>query len=64
MKLSAWLDEYRNFDSTEVLRTVAEPVDDWEGEELFAPTDRVRDTRPRWLDRAERVGYGRATQIG
>ena len=63
MKLADWLDEYRNFDSAEVTRPVAEPVDDWEEEELLAPSDRVRDTTPRWLDRAERVGYGRATQV-
>lgn len=63
MKLSEWLDEYRNFDPTEVTRTVAEPIDDWQDEELFAPADRVHDTAPRWLARAGRVGYGRATQI-
>jgi len=63
MELSAWLDEYRNFDRTEVTRKVAEPVDDWEDEELLAPADRVRDTRPRWLDRAGRVGYAPATHI-
>jgi hypothetical protein len=63
VKLADWLDDYRNFDSAEVTRSVAEPVDDWEEEELLAPSDRVRDTTPRWLDRAERVGYGRATQI-
>jgi hypothetical protein len=63
VKLADWLDEYRNFDSAEVTRSVAEPVDDWQEEELLAPADRVRDTSPRWLERAERVGYGRATQI-
>ncbi|MBA2634354.1 MAG: hypothetical protein H0U86_15375 [Chloroflexi bacterium] len=63
MELSAWLDEYRNFDPTEVTRKVAEPVDDWEDEELLAPADRVRDTGPRWLDRAGRVGYAPATHI-
>ena len=63
MKLTEWLDEYRNFDPAGVTRTVADPIDDWQDEELFAPADRVRDTAPRWLARAERVGYGRATQI-
>ena len=63
MKLADWLDEYRNFDSADVTRPLAEPVDDWEDEELLAPTDRVHDTRPRWLDRAKRIGHGRATQI-
>ena len=63
MKLSDWLDEYRNFDSAEVTRTVAEPVDDWEEEELLAPADRLKDTSPRWLDRAQRIGHGRATPI-
>ena len=63
VKLVDWLDEYRNFDSAEVTRTVAEPVDDWQEEKLLAPADRLRDTRPRWLDRAQRIGHGRATTI-
>ena len=63
MKLADWLDEYRKFDPNEVTRTVAEPIDDWQEESLLAPDDRVRDKSPRWLARAERVGYGRATQI-
>ena len=62
-KLSDWLDEYRQFDTEAVTRPVADAVDDWEEEELLAPADRVRDTSPRWLERAERVGYARATQI-
>ena len=61
VKLADWLDEYRNFDSADVTRAAAEPVDDWEEEELLAPTDRVHDTHPRWLDRAKRIGHGRAT---
>ena len=63
MKLNEWLDEYRNFDPAEVTRPVADPIDDWQEEDLLAPVDRVRDTTPRWLTRAERVAYGRATQI-
>ena len=63
VKLADWLDEDRNFDSAEVTRTVAEPVDDWQEEELLAPADRLRDTRPRWLDRSRRIGHGRATTI-
>ena len=63
MKLADWLDEYRSIDPTEVTRTVAEPIDDWQEESLLAPDDRVRDTSARWLTRAGRVGYGRATQI-
>lgn len=63
MKLADWLDEYRSFDPAAVTRTVAEPVDDWEEEDLLAPADRLRDTSPRWLERAERVGYGQATPI-
>lgn len=63
VKLSDWLDEYRNFDADEVTRTVADPVDDWQEEELLAPADRLHDTNPRWLDRARRSGYGRATTI-
>jgi len=63
VKLVDWLDEYRNVDATAVTRSVAEPVDCWEEEELLAPADRMHDTRPRWLDRAERIGHGRATPI-
>ena len=63
MKLSDWLDEYRNLAPDSVVRTVAEPEDDWADEELFAPADRRRDTSPRWRERAERVGYGRPTTL-
>ena len=59
MRLSEWLDEYRNLAPDSVVRIVAEPEDDWAEEELFAPADRLRDTTPRWRERAERVGYGR-----
>ena len=62
-KLSDWLDEYRRFDTEAVTRRISDDVDDWEEQELFAPADRVRDTSPRWLERAERVGYARATQV-
>jgi hypothetical protein len=63
MKLSEWLDEYRNLAPDSVVRNVAEPEDDWSEEELFAPADRLRDTAPRWRERAERVGYGRPTNF-
>jgi hypothetical protein len=63
VKLTEWLDEYRNFDPDGVTRPAADPIDDWEEESLLAPVDRVHDTAPRWLERAERIGYGRATQI-
>lgn len=61
MKLSDWLDEYRQLDPTAVTRTAAEPEDDWGGEELLAPADRLHDTRPRWMARAQDTGYGRPT---
>jgi hypothetical protein len=61
--LSDWLNEYRQFDADQVTRPQSEAVDDWQEEDLLAPADRVRDTTPRWLERAERVGYARATQI-
>jgi hypothetical protein len=61
--LSDWLNEYRQFDADQVTRPLTEAVDDWEEQDLLAPADRVRDTTPRWLERAERVGYARATQI-
>lgn len=63
MKLAEWLDEYRAFDQTRVTRTAAENIDDWQEEELLARADRVHDTRPRWLDRAKRIGHARATYI-
>lgn len=61
MKLSEWLDEYRRFEPTSIARQVAEPEDDWAEPDLLAPADRVRDTTPRWRERAERIGYGRIT---
>jgi hypothetical protein len=63
MKLSEWLNEYRQIDPDEFVRTEAEPVDDWEEPELIASADRVPNTEPRWRERAARVGYGRPTQI-
>ena len=63
MKLSDWLDEYRNLPTEAPERTVAEPEDDWQEPDLFAPADRLRDTAPRWLKRAERSGYGRPTSF-
>ena len=63
VKLTAWLDEYRNLSPDSVVREVAEPEDDWEEQELLASPDRVRDTTPRWRTRAERVGYGRVTSF-
>jgi hypothetical protein len=63
MKLTEWLDGYRRFRPDEVVRTVAEPENDWEEPELIASDDRRRSTEPRWLERASHVGYGRPTQI-
>jgi hypothetical protein len=63
VKLTDWLDEYRNLPPDSVVRTVAEPEDDWEAEEILAPADRQRDTTPRWRERAGRVGYGRPTTL-
>jgi hypothetical protein len=63
VKLAAWLDEYRALPTDEVTRPVADVEDDWEEPALLAPPDRLRDTSPRWLERAERVGYGRVTRI-
>jgi hypothetical protein len=47
----------------EVVRPVVDADDDWEEQDLLAPSDRVRDTSPRWLERAERVGHGRVTHL-
>ena len=63
MKLADWLDEYRALPTDDVTRPISAEEDDWEEPELLAPADRVRDTSPRWLERAERIGHGRATQI-
>lgn len=63
MKLADWLDEYRNVPVDQVVRRAADAEDDWEDEGLIASDDRVRDTSPRWLRRAERIGYGRATGL-
>ena len=63
MKLSKWLDEYRQLDPASIERPVAEPDDDWQDPGLLAPADRTRETSPRWRQRAERVGYGRPTSF-
>ena len=61
MKLTDWLDEYRNLPTEEFTRRSAEAEDDWEEQDLLASPDRLRNTNPRWLERAGRAGYGRAT---
>jgi hypothetical protein len=63
MKLSDWLDEYRDFNPDDFERPLAVPVDVWKEPELIASADRVPNTEPRWRERAARVGYGRPTQI-
>ena len=63
MKLADWLEEYRALSPDSVVRNVAEPEDDWEEQELYASPDRMRDTTPRWRERAERVGYGGLTSF-
>jgi hypothetical protein len=63
MKLSEWLEEYRQLEPDSIERQVAEPEDDWEDPGLFAPVDRHHDTTPRWRTRAERVGYGHPTSL-
>jgi hypothetical protein len=61
--LSEWLDEYRRYDPDSTVRKVADPEEDWEDPGLLAPSDRLRDTTPRWRRRAERTGYGRVTSF-
>ena len=63
MTLSEWLDEYRALNPASVARPPADLADDWEEPELLAPSDRVRDSAPRWRERASRVGYGRPTTL-
>jgi hypothetical protein len=62
-KLSDWLNEYRRYSVDDVSRREADDADDWQEPDLFAPADRVRDTTPRWLQRAERVGHAPPTHI-
>ena len=63
VKLADWLDEYRQLPVGEVVRPVVDADDDWEEPELLAAADRLRDTSPRWLERAERLGHGRITHL-
>ena len=63
MSLAEWIDEYRRVDPNDVNRPHVDEVDDWQEPDLLAPVDRVRDTTPRWMDRARSAGYGRATQF-
>ena len=63
VKLSDWLEEYRNLPVEEVVRPTSEADDDWAEQDLIADPDRLRDTSPRWLKRAERAGYGRVTSF-
>ena len=61
MKLTEWLDEYRNLPVDEVVRPSHEAEDDWVDQDLIADPDRMRDTSARWLKRAGRAGHGRPT---
>src|SRR3990170_296541 len=63
MKLSDWLHEYRTLPTEGFERSAADAGDDWEEQDLLAPSDRVRSTEPRWRERASRVGYGRLTHF-
>lgn len=63
VKLADWLDEYRSLPVGEVVRPPSDAEDDWQEPDLIASSDRLRDISPRWLKRAERIGYGRATSF-
>ena len=63
VKLADWIDEYRLVAADGISRPVADASDDWEEPALLAPADRVRETSPRWLERATRVGYARAGEV-
>ena len=58
MTLAEWIAEYRRVDPDEIARPEVDAVDDWANEELMAPADRLRDEKPRWMERARIVGYG------
>jgi hypothetical protein len=63
MKLSEWVNEYRRYPVSGVSRLSDDGADDWQEPDLFAPADRVRDTTPRWLKRAERIGHAPPTRL-
>ena len=63
VKLADWLDEYRNFDRAVVTRTVADADRRLAGPTSSPPADRCTTPNPRWRERAERDGYGRAKTI-
>jgi hypothetical protein len=68
MSLSEWIREYREYpidDSRRPLRrpsppreALPEPPEETAAPYTVAPADRPRERSPRWLRRAERVGYG------
>jgi hypothetical protein len=63
VSLAEWIDGYRRVDPNDVNRPQVDEVDDWQEPDLLASVDRVRDTKPRWMDRARSVGIARATQL-
>jgi hypothetical protein len=63
VKPADWIDEYRLVGIDDIARPVADRSDDWEEPVLLAPSDRVRDTSPRWLERATRIGHARASEV-
>ena len=63
MKLSEWVNEYRRYPVSGVARLSDDGADDWQEPDLLAPADRVRDTTPRWLQRAERIGHAPPTRL-
>jgi hypothetical protein len=63
VKLTDWLDEYRNLPVDQFVRRSADADDDWEEQDIIASDQRVVDTTPRWRERAQRVGYGRVTHL-
>lgn len=75
MSLNEWIREYREYPIDETRRAVRRPTPRSEPllpephhEETTAPygvlpADRLRDNTPRWLRRAERVGYAPTRSI-
>jgi hypothetical protein len=75
MSLSEWIREYRDYPVDEATRPVrrqalsselapSEPqYEESTAPYVILPADRLRDRTPRWMRRAERVGYAPARSI-
>lgn len=75
MSLNEWIREYRDYPVDEAVRQVRRPAlsselgrpeppyEESTAPYAIVPADRLRDRTPRWMRRAERVGYAPARSI-